>query len=181
MPSKTVVIVSIIIIIVAISPVLAKSEAYTRYISVISSFGAILTLLGFVFTIYTYEQNQEQRDEDAFIQNAQRNWSSVEKEVSDSFPYLDRYYNQLYSLQNNIVYTSDEEIEARSKERHFSEELFQQIENILPDIKDQEDRSYGWPAIFKMWGKSQIFKDNWKDSKSFYNPETQDYINKLVL
>ena len=176
----------IIISIVYWATPLGKNPKFLEYLGVISLIGGLLAIAAFVQQEAQAERILATATVNNTITQNQDTWISTERMLIME-PTLLRIYKQMYP--NNIpLQEIPSEIDGgiTAKEIHFTAILFQLIENILSPIAYgltpvNTDDNRTWVRVFKSWFESEIVRNQWEYTKTFYTDLTQKLINQIIL
>ena len=167
-----------------------KNEKAMKYISVISVISTLVFIVSIVLSIERGNEDRKRRNNEDdkkrsadFINETEKNWIELEKYFSNNYPYLEQLYKELYPENNtlpSITLTDADKTQSAYKQLHACEILYQTIENLINTEPDIQKEGYGWFKIFSNWSKSNIFRTNWQSSRSFNNPTTQKFIDRLI-
>lgn len=157
----------------------------TNYAALVSSVGIIFVFITFIYQQSGFARQEEARTIDRYLQLTSSGWIDVEKEVIANYPYLERWYSQIYpGIPINLPYVKDT-IKQRDMEIHISQILIQNIENIFIANGGLSitwaTQQTEWYNTFKSWMSSPIMQEVWSYVKPFFSHEMQVFIDKQIL
>lgn len=166
-----------------------KNDRIEKYLGLLGAFATITIIISFLITLQANVREEDRRrkeDQDKqaanFTAETQRYWVDVERQFSDEYPYLASLYKELYPQSSIIVpqLTSEQEAEAKNRQWHMCAQLIQLIENIVNTSQINPEQNYGWTVVFISWLKSKTLQSVWNDTRQYYNPITQTFIDGII-
>lgn len=166
-----------------------KDERLVRFVSFLGAFSAVAIILSFLFTLQNSEKEQDRRksliqdqEKAKFTQQTEKYWVDVERQFASSYPFLTNLYKEIYpeSQIATSQLTTEQVIEDKNRTWHMCSELLQIIENVVNTSHVSSSDSYGWTEVFISWLKSPTLQNVWNHSKTFFNPETQSFIDGIL-
>lgn len=167
---------------------LAGTTQMGNYWQMLSAMAVIMGVGAIIMQYIDSNHQREYEQQQTFISQTESHWIELEKYFAQNYPYLARLYQQIYSGNKTLRglpkgLNKDEMEKVVAFEQHTASILFQIIENIYVFLSSPLGSSEycGWLNVWKSWFKSPIVLQQWHQTRSFYNQQTQNFIDYCII
>jgi hypothetical protein len=167
------------------------AERFQGSIVLVSSIAVTITLGIAAWQLHKYRLEEKAHQRDLFVGITNKYFSDLEKVFLDKYPYLDKFYRELYASKvapNLARIPPSNQIDPNKDATltiHMCLIMLQDIENVIisigPDADWNTDLNQEWLQTWRIWFGSPTLMQQYQLKKELYARSTQDFLNQHVF